>query len=70
MKRCEGCGELVGHRVEICTHCGFRFDMTDYGFGKNKWVAIVLAFFLADSAGIQFISVRSAIGKRYLFISS
>ena len=51
MKRCEGCGELVGHRVEICTHCGFRFDMTDYGFGKNKWVAIVLAFFFGGFRG-------------------
>lgn len=44
-KFCPECGKEVAANAVVCTGCGVQLKPIGLGFGKNKMVAALLAFF-------------------------
>ena len=78
-KFCSSCGENIKLAAEICPRCGVRqnygpasrsypqtADGTPYVYGRNKWVAFLLAFFLGGIGIHKFYLGKTAQGVLYL----
>ena len=67
MKYCRECGKEINENAVICIHCGCQVKEVKNADNKpNKWIALLLWFFLGGIGGHKFYIGRGDLGVAYL----
>ena len=68
MKYCRECGKEVNEKAVVCIHCGCAIEQPKCNINKphNKWIALLLWFFLGGFGGHKFYVGEVGWGITYL----
>ena len=67
MKYCRECGKEINENAVVCIHCGCQVkEIKNVHIKPNKWMALLLWFFLGGVGGHKFYIGRNDLGIAYL----
>lgn len=69
MKYCRECGKEISENAVVCIHCGCQvkeLKSTATVTRNNKWIALLLWFFLGGFGGHKFYIGRTDLGVAYI----
>ena len=67
MKYCRECGKEINENAVVCIHCGCQVkEVKNVNIRNNKWIALLLWFFLGGIGGHKFYIGRNDLGIAYL----
>ena len=67
MKYCRECGKEINENAVICIHCGCQVkEVKNVNTRNNKWITLLLWFFLGGIGGHKFYIGRNDLGIAYL----
>ncbi len=67
MKYCRECGKEINENAVVCIHCGCQVkEIKNVDTKPNRWIALLLWFFLGGIGGHKFYIGRNDLGIAYL----
>ncbi len=63
---CPHCGKQISNNAVICVHCGCPVNNGSNPAAKNKWISLLLCFFLGCLGAHKFYEGKILLGILYI----